>query len=215
MCWICDHLDGCERMWFVGDGKMVHRRCRWSTSVRVCLLERVEVELSCGHLTCWRPLCLEFSSVAAVSLPAPLTPGSCLSLRRSRCLQPHLCLCSLFHRSSEKMLFCNDSLCLVGMSRIKPHSFALEMNFADVLRLMCWSGWFEPSKPKPWNSPGYIAWYFLFKLSFSVSPSEQIFSGHQCIDRYFRQGIIWHVLMHWSVVSAQTLLDWFDGVCEC
>lgn len=64
----CDSLSMAK--WCTRDAA-VHVSC-WSVRVRACLLERVEVEVNCGHLTCWRPLCLELSSVAGVSLsPSP------------------------------------------------------------------------------------------------------------------------------------------------
>lgn len=91
-------LRGCERMFFVEDGKMVHRVSCWSVRVRARLLERVEVELSCGHLTCWRPLCLELSSVAGVSLSQPpshpLQSYVCLSAAAA--VSSHICVWKAF-----------------------------------------------------------------------------------------------------------------------
>lgn len=108
----------------------------WSARVRACLLERVEVELSCGHLTCWRPLCLELSSVAGVSLPAPppihtspmsvsplqpLSSAVSVSERLSRAL-----FLLPFHVSSEKMPILKGSLYLSGIYRL--NSFILWPN---------------------------------------------------------------------------------------
>ncbi len=79
----------------------------WSVRVRARLLERVEVELSCGHLTCWRPFCLELSSVAGVSLSQPPShphqPYVCLSTAAA--VSSRICVWKAFSCSFSLSLF--------------------------------------------------------------------------------------------------------------
>lgn len=77
--------------------------------------------------------------------------------------------------------------------------------------MMIWRWRFEPSKTEAGKRPGVcIAWHFLCKLGFGVFRLHKIKSTQLIINRYFQQCIIWHVLMHWSVISAQTSLNWVD-----
>lgn len=101
--------EGCDLLgtakWCTRDA--VVRVSRRSVRVRARLLERVEVELSCGHLMCWRPLCLELSSVAGVSLPAPLPhphqPYVCLSAAAA--VSSRSCVCkALFSLALSRKL---------------------------------------------------------------------------------------------------------------
>ncbi len=175
------------------------------TYVPVCLSE-YQVELSCGHLTCWRTLCLEFSSVAGVFLSQPPShlhqPYVCLSAAAA--VSSRICVWKAFSCSFSLSLSCKlrkkcpfwRFICLSGLFRLNSCILWLIYDrllfYVDYLMKV----WAKEIGNR--NRPAVcvrIAWRFPCELSFGISNQpinaligifgKALFGMSWCIDQSF------------------------------